>query len=171
MIENQILKKKNFPAEICLGEALFPPLVKAKNQLQNLENYLKQKRCAITCLNVPNLCYFSKKKFNWKKIPPSFSTSISKTFLLLSFLKRTFLKFHFLILKWVFLILIWNLVLDFLILCKVVLLNFFSRLMNLLFPRYFQVFRVFRDFRIFRDFRGTWNGFHAFEMVLEVKRS
>ena len=72
-----------------------------------------------------------------KIIPPSFSTSISKTFLLLSFFKRTFLKFHFLILKcvflilkcvflilkcvflifkWVFLILTWNLVLDFLIL-------------------------------------------------------
>jgi hypothetical protein len=38
MIENKILKKKKFPAKIASGEALFPPLVKAKNQHQNFEN-------------------------------------------------------------------------------------------------------------------------------------
>ena len=52
MIENKILKKKNFPAKIASGQALFPPLVKAKNQHQNFEKHLKQKRCAIRRLNV-----------------------------------------------------------------------------------------------------------------------
>jgi hypothetical protein len=58
MKENKILKKKNFPAKIASGQALFPPLVKAKNQHQNFEKHLKQKRCAIRRLNVPNFCYF-----------------------------------------------------------------------------------------------------------------
>jgi hypothetical protein len=31
-------EKKNFAAKICLGEALFPLLVKVKNQNQNLKN-------------------------------------------------------------------------------------------------------------------------------------
>jgi hypothetical protein len=66
MIENKILKKKNFPAKIASGQALFPPLVKAKNQHQNFEKHLKQKRCAIRCLNVRNFCYFSKKfRLTW----------------------------------------------------------------------------------------------------------
>ena len=48
------------------GQALFPPLVNAKNEHQNFEKYLKQKRCAIRRLNVPNLCYFSKKlRLTW----------------------------------------------------------------------------------------------------------
>jgi hypothetical protein len=34
MIENKILKKKKFSAKIASGQALFPPLVKAKNQRQ-----------------------------------------------------------------------------------------------------------------------------------------
>ena len=49
-----------FSAKIALGQALFPPLVKAKNQHQNFEKHLKQKRCAIRRFNVPNFCYFSK---------------------------------------------------------------------------------------------------------------
>jgi hypothetical protein len=61
MIENKILKKKKISAIIASGQALFLPLVKAKNQHQNFEKLLKQKRCAIRRLNVPNLCYFSKK--------------------------------------------------------------------------------------------------------------
>ena len=60
-------RKKNFeekkiPVKICSGEALFLPFVKAKNQLlQNFEKHLKQKRCTIRRLNVPNFCYFKKK--------------------------------------------------------------------------------------------------------------
>jgi hypothetical protein len=58
MKENKILKKKKISAKIALGQALFPPLVKAKNQRQNFEKHFKQKRCAIRRLNVPNFCYF-----------------------------------------------------------------------------------------------------------------
>ena len=54
----QNFKEKKFPAKIASGQALFPPLVKAKNQHQNFEKHLKQKRCAIRRLNIPNLCYF-----------------------------------------------------------------------------------------------------------------
>ena len=61
MIENTILKKNFFPSKIASGQALFPPLEKTKNQHQNFEKHLKQKICAIRRLNVPNLCYFSKK--------------------------------------------------------------------------------------------------------------
>jgi hypothetical protein len=61
MKENKILKKTIFSAKIASGQALFPPLVKAKNQHQNIEKHLKQKRCARRRLNVPNFCYFSKK--------------------------------------------------------------------------------------------------------------
>ena len=43
-----------FSAKIASGQALFPPVVKAKNQHQNFEKQLKQKRCAIRRLNVPN---------------------------------------------------------------------------------------------------------------------
>ena len=35
MIENKIFKKKNFLPKTASGEALFLPLVKAKNQLPN----------------------------------------------------------------------------------------------------------------------------------------
>jgi len=56
--ENKILKKKNFPVKIASGQAPFPRLVKAKNQHQNFEKHLKQKRCATRRLNVPNFCYF-----------------------------------------------------------------------------------------------------------------
>ena len=62
MNENKILKKIFFSAKIASGEALFPPLVKAKNQHQNFEKHLKQKRCEIKRLNVPNFCYFKKKR-------------------------------------------------------------------------------------------------------------
>ena len=55
------LDEKKFSLIIASREALFPPLVKAKNQHQNFEKHLKQKRCAIRRLNVPNFCYFSKK--------------------------------------------------------------------------------------------------------------
>ena len=55
--KNKILKKVLFPVKICLEEALFLPLVKAKNQHQNFEKHLKQKRCTIRRLNVPNLDY------------------------------------------------------------------------------------------------------------------
>ena len=61
MIENKILKEFLFPAKIASGHALFPPLLKAKNQHQNFEKHLKQKRCAKRRLFVPNFCYFSKK--------------------------------------------------------------------------------------------------------------
>ena len=61
MIENKILKKKKFSAKIASEESLFPPLVKAKNQLQNFEKHLNQKRCAIRRVNVPNFCYLKKK--------------------------------------------------------------------------------------------------------------
>ena len=55
-----------FPAKIASGQALFPPLEKAKNQHQNFEKHLKQKRCAIRRLKVPNFCYFSKKfRLTW----------------------------------------------------------------------------------------------------------
>ena len=50
-------RKNDFPTKICLGEVLFLPLVKATNQLQNFEKHLKQKRCAIRFLNVPNFSY------------------------------------------------------------------------------------------------------------------
>jgi hypothetical protein len=66
MKENKILKKFFFPAKIASGQAFFPPLVKAKNKHQNFEKHLKQKRCAIRRLNVPNFCYFSKKfRLTW----------------------------------------------------------------------------------------------------------
>ena len=42
------IKENNFPAKIASGEALFPPLVKAKNLNKYFEKHLKQKRCAIT---------------------------------------------------------------------------------------------------------------------------
>ena len=58
MKEKKILKKIFFSAKIVSGQALFPSLVKAKNQHQNFEKHLKQKRCAIRRLNVPNFCYF-----------------------------------------------------------------------------------------------------------------
>ena len=66
MKENKIFKKKKFSAKIASGQALFTPLGKAKNQHQNFEKHLKQKRCAIRRLNVPNFCYFSKKfRLTW----------------------------------------------------------------------------------------------------------
>ena len=66
MKENKILKKKNFSIKIASGQALFPPLVKAKNQHQNIEIHLKQKRFAIRRLNVQNFCYLSKKfRLTW----------------------------------------------------------------------------------------------------------
>jgi hypothetical protein len=66
MKENKILKKIFFPAKIASGQALFPPLVKAKNQHQNFENHLNQKRCEKRRLNVQNFCYFSKKfRLTW----------------------------------------------------------------------------------------------------------
>ena len=55
MIENKKFKKIKISAKISSGESLFPPLVKAKNQHQNFRIHLKQKRCAIRRLNVPNL--------------------------------------------------------------------------------------------------------------------
>ena len=60
MKENKILKKKKISVKIASGQALFPPLLKAKIQHQNFEKHLKQKRCAIRRLIVPNFCYFSK---------------------------------------------------------------------------------------------------------------
>ena len=53
--------RKFFFRKIASGQALFPPLVKAKNQHKIFEKHLKQKRCVIRRLNVPNFCYFSKK--------------------------------------------------------------------------------------------------------------
>jgi hypothetical protein len=46
MIENKTLKKKKFPPK------------QPKNQIQNFEKHLKEKRCAIRHLIVPNFCYF-----------------------------------------------------------------------------------------------------------------
>ena len=42
--KNKILKKPNFPPKIAFGDALFLPLVKAKNQLQNLKKKTKNMR-------------------------------------------------------------------------------------------------------------------------------
>ena len=64
MVENKIWKKNYFPTKTWLGEALFPPLVKAKNQRQNFE---KQQKMAIRRLIVPNFCYFWKKSFDGVK--------------------------------------------------------------------------------------------------------
>ena len=55
---NKNFKKTFFIAKIWFGKAPFPPLVEAKNQHQNFEKHLKQKRFAILCLNVPNFVYF-----------------------------------------------------------------------------------------------------------------
>jgi hypothetical protein len=38
----KFLKKIFFPAKIASGQALFPPLVKVKNQHQNFEKHLNQ---------------------------------------------------------------------------------------------------------------------------------
>ena len=66
MKEKKILKKIFFPGKIASGQALFPPLEKDKNQHQNFEKHLNQKRCAIRRLNVPNFCYFSKQfRLTW----------------------------------------------------------------------------------------------------------
>ena len=54
-----------FSRQNLLGGSTFLPLVKAKNQLQN---FGKQKRCAINCLNVPNFCYFFKHGEKRKKL-------------------------------------------------------------------------------------------------------
>ena len=51
-------EETSFPIKICLGEALFSPLEQAKDQHQNFEKHLKQKRCYIRRLNVPKFCYF-----------------------------------------------------------------------------------------------------------------
>ena len=45
------MKKKKIFAKIASGQALFPPIIKAKNQHQNFEKHLKQKIWAIRCLN------------------------------------------------------------------------------------------------------------------------
>ena len=62
MIENKMTKKKFFPAKIDSGEALFPPLVKAKNKHQNFKKHLKQRRCTIRLL-----LFFLKNQFNMVK--------------------------------------------------------------------------------------------------------
>ena len=67
MLENKIFKKKRFLDKMHLGEALFPPLVRAKKQNQNFEKHLKQKGCAIRRLSVPNFCYFQKNRVNMVK--------------------------------------------------------------------------------------------------------
>jgi len=68
MKEKKIFKKIFFSANIASGQAPFLPLAKAKNRHQNFEKHLKQKRCTIRRLNVPNFCYFSKKfKLTWCK--------------------------------------------------------------------------------------------------------
>ena len=54
----KILKKKLFTVKISLGEAHFPPLVKANF----FEKHLKQKRCTISHFNVPNFVYLNKNK-------------------------------------------------------------------------------------------------------------
>ena len=78
MIENKILKKKKIPAKIASGEALFQPLVMANNQLQYFEKYLKQKRCAIRRLSVPNFCYLKKNEVNMaKKVKNCYKYAIS----------------------------------------------------------------------------------------------
>ena len=77
MKENKILKKKKISAKIASGQVLFPPLVKAKNQHQNFEKHLKQKRCTIRRLTVPNFCYYSKKiHVNMVKNVKNFSKSL-----------------------------------------------------------------------------------------------
>ena len=87
MIENKILKKKKFSAKIASGEALFPPLEKAKNQHQNFEKQLKQKRCAIRHLNVPNFCYLKKIQVNMVNNVENCSGTGKYAFYLFSFLQ------------------------------------------------------------------------------------
>ena len=58
MIENKILKKFFFLPKLLRGKHFFrAPLVKAKNQHQNFEKHLKQKRGAVRRVNIPNFCY------------------------------------------------------------------------------------------------------------------
>ena len=61
MIENKILKKNKFPAKIALGEALFPTLVQAKNQLQNLKKTPESKKMHNKTFKCYKLLLFFKK--------------------------------------------------------------------------------------------------------------
>jgi hypothetical protein len=65
-----------FSAKIASGQALFPPLVKAKNQHQNFEKHLKQKRCTIRRLNVLNFVIFLKNQVNMVKNVENCSKSL-----------------------------------------------------------------------------------------------
>ena len=50
----EYFEEKKFSRQNLLGGTLFPSLVKAKNQHQNFEKHLKQKRCAIRPLTFVN---------------------------------------------------------------------------------------------------------------------
>ena len=50
-----------FSAKIVSGQALFPPLVKAKNQHQNFEKHLKQKKMRNYTFKCSKLLLFLKK--------------------------------------------------------------------------------------------------------------
>jgi len=66
MKEREILRKNFFHDKVASGQALFLPLVGAKNQHKIFEKHLKQKRCTIRRSNVSNFCYFSKKiRLTW----------------------------------------------------------------------------------------------------------
>ena len=98
---------------------------------------------------------FIKKKLQLEKIiQPSFSMSISKTFLFLPFFKRLLLKIHFRILKWVFLILKWNLGLRYF---KMELVYFRIPEMESLFPSQIAAYVKFNKFNgvRFRIQNGT----------------
>ena len=71
IIKNKIMKKKKIPAKIASGKAFFSPLVKAKNQHQNFEKHLKQKRCAIRVL-----LFFKKIQVNMVKNVENCSKSL-----------------------------------------------------------------------------------------------
>ena len=59
MKETKSFKKKYFPNKKLLQDLTFS--VKSKNKHKNFLKHLKQKRCVIRRLNVPNFCYFSNK--------------------------------------------------------------------------------------------------------------
>ena len=58
MIKNLILKKKMFCRLNCFMISLFQPLVKSENECQTFQIHVKQQKCTIKGLNVPNFCDF-----------------------------------------------------------------------------------------------------------------
>ena len=68
MIENRILKKEIFSAKMWSAEALFPPLVKAKNQHKNLEKTPETKKMRNKTFKCSKFFFLQKNKVNIVKI-------------------------------------------------------------------------------------------------------